>query len=102
MTQRKIQGDVLDLTLADGSVLTNVDAEITTKADDFRVKMPQQIYSSVFWTKSVQKMVAEGVDTFIEIGPGKVLAGLVKKIAPEAKIYNIYDKASLEEVIRGL
>lgn len=83
-------------------VITNVDAQITTSAADFKSKMPQQIYSSVYWTQTIQKMVAEGVDTFIEIGPGKVLAGLNKKIAPETKVYNVYDKASLEICINEL
>lgn len=83
-------------------VITNVDAEITAKADDFKSKMPQQIYSSVYWTQTIQKMIEEGVDTFIEIGPGKVLAGLNKKINPEVKTYNIFDKASLEACVNEL
>ena len=83
-------------------VITNVDAQITTNANDFKSKMPQQIYSSVYWTQTIQKMVAEGIDTFIEIGPGKVLAGLNKKIAPETKIFNVYDKASLEACVAEL
>lgn len=82
-------------------VITNVDAQITTKSQDFKSKMPQQIYSSVYWTQTVQKMVKEGVDTFIEIGPGKVLAGLNKKIAPETKVYNIYDSATLEAFVKS-
>jgi [acyl-carrier-protein] S-malonyltransferase len=93
-----------DADLNDSSipVITNVDAGITTSAEDFRAKMPKQIYSSVHWTQTIQKMVEEGVDTFIEIGPGKVLAGLNKKIAPEANVYNVYDKASLESTITAL
>ncbi len=89
---------IADVELNDAQVpvFTNVDAVATTDAEDFRAKMPKQIYSSVYWTQTVQKMVADGVDTFIEIGPGKVLAGLVKKIAPEAKVYNVFDKASLD------
>lgn len=83
-------------------VITNVDAELTTASDDFRNKMPRQIYSSVHWTQTIQKMVEEGVDTFIEIGPGKVLAGLNKKIAPETSVYNIFDKESLESTIAAL
>lgn len=83
-------------------VITNVDAELTTSAEDFRTKMPKQIYSSVHWTQTIQKMVEEGVDTFIEIGPGKVLAGLNKKIAPEASVYNVFDKASLENTVSAL
>ena len=78
------------------------DAGETTSVDDFREKMPKQIYSSVHWTQTIQKMVEEGVDTFIEIGPGKVLAGLNKKIAPEATVYNIFDKESLENTIDSL
>ena len=95
---------IKDAELNDSSVpvITNVDAEPTTLAEDFRNKMPCQIYSSVHWTQTIQKMVAEGVDTFIEIGPGKVLAGLNKKIAPEANIYNVFDKASLNATVSAL
>ena len=64
--------------------------------------MPQQIYSSVHWTQTIQKMAAEGVEIFVEIGPGKVLAGLNKKIAPEAKVFNIFDKASLDATVESL
>lgn len=84
-------------------VITNVDAEITTSSEDFRAKMPKQIYSSVHWTQTIQKMAAEGVDTFIEIGPGKVLAGLNKKIVSEGvNVYNIYDSASLDATVSAL
>lgn len=95
---------VADFNLNDAKVpvITNVDAEITTNAADFKSKMPRQISSSVHWTQTIQKMVEEGVDTFIEIGPGKVLAGLNKKIASEATVYNVFDKASLEATIESL
>ena len=83
-------------------VITNVDASETLSADDFRAKMPKQIYSSVHWTQTIQKMVSEGVDIFIEIGPGKVLTGLVKKISPEVATYNIFDKETLENTISSL
>ena len=83
-------------------VITNVDAQITTSAEDFRIKMPKQIYSSVLWTQTIQKMVSEGVDIFIEIGPGKVLAGLNKKITPDSIVYNIYDSESLHNTIEAL
>lgn len=83
-------------------VVTNVDAKITTSAEEFKSKMPQQIYSSVYWTQTIEEMIKNGVDTFIEIGPGKVLAGLNKKINPEVKTYNIFDKASLELCVNEL
>ena len=92
----------VELNNASIPVITNVDAEPTVEADDFRAKMPKQIYSSVHWTQTIQKMVEEGVDTFIEIGPGKVLAGLNKKIAPEVTVYNVFDKASLDATIEAL
>lgn len=95
---------VSELTLNDAKVpvVTNVDAQLTVDKDDFKVKMPKQIYSSVHWTQTIQKMAADGVEIFVEIGPGKVLAGLNKKIVPEAKVYNVFDKASLEATVEAL
>ena len=92
----------LELSNAQTPVVTNVDASATTESSDFRAKMPKQIYSSVHWTQTIQKMVSEGVEIFVEIGPGKVLAGLNKKIVPEAKVFNIYDKASLDATVQSL
>ena len=92
----------LDLNDASIPVFTNVDAEATILGAEFKNKMPKQIYSSVQWTQSVQKMVAECVDTFVEIGPGKVLAGLIKKIDASVSVYNVYDKASLDATVSSL
>ena len=92
----------LDLNDASSPVFTNVDAEATILGAEFKNKMPKQIYSSVQWTQSVQKMVEEGVDTFVEIGPGKVLAGLIKKIDASVSVYNVYDKASLDATVSSL
>lgn len=94
----------VDLKLNDAliPVITNVDAQPTISSEDFRAKMPKQIYSSVYWTQTIEKMVTEGVEIFIEIGPGKVLAGLNKKIAPEAKVFNVFDSASLDAVCEAL
>lgn len=92
----------LDLNNAEIPVFTNVDASATFMSAEFRSKMPRQIYSSVQWTKTIQAMIKDGVDTFIEIGPGKVLSGLVKKIDAGVTAYNIYDKASLEATVEAL
>ncbi len=92
----------LDLDNTAIPVVTNVDASETIAAADFKDKMPRQIYSSVHWTQTIENMISNGVDTFVEIGPGKVLAGLNKKINAEVKTYNIYDKASLEATIEAL
>ena len=92
----------LELNNAKVPVVTNVDAQETVNADEFMAKMPKQIYSSVHWTQTIQNMIANGVDTFVEIGPGKVLAGLNKKINAEVKTYNVFDKASLDATVGSL
>ncbi len=79
-------------------VLTNVDAKETLMGSDFREKMVNQIYSSVYWTQSVLYMAEQGVDTFIEIGPGKVLSGMIRKISRGLKVYNVSDMKSYEKL----
>lgn len=81
-------------------VVTNVDAEFTT--DNFKEKMPKQIYSPVLWTQAIEKMIADGVDTFVELGNGTVLAGLNRKINPEVKTLNVYDAETLENTVKYL
>ena len=91
---------VNDLELNDAiiPVITNVDAQLTSKKEDFRLKMPNQINSSVMWVQSIQKAIKNGVDTFIEFGNGKVLSGLNKKISPEITTYNVSDSQSLNQI----
>ena len=95
---------VSDIELLDAKipVYTNVDAAATTFAEDFRQKMPVQITSSVYWTQTIQAMISNGVEIFVEIGPGKVLAGLNKKIDTNVTTYNVYDKMSLENTAEAL
>lgn len=96
---------VKDLKLGNAKipVVTNVDAQATVSAEDFRAKMPKQISSSVFWVQTIQHMLNEGIDTFIELGNGKVLAGLNRKICPaEVKTYNVYDAQSLNDTVNNI
>jgi len=76
-------------------VYTNVDANAETEGLEFKQKLPKQICSSVLWTQTIRNIEKEGITNFIEIGPGKVLAGLNKKINPELNTLNIYDYESL-------
>ncbi len=94
--------DTLQLNDAKIPVITNVDAEITISAQDFKAKMPEQISSSVLWTQTIKKMVHSGVTTFIELGNGNVLAGLNKRICPDAKTYNVFDTQSLNSTIEEI
>ena len=94
--------DDCDIKDAQIPVFTNVDAEPTTAAIRFKAKMTAQIYSSVMWTQTVEKMAADGVDTIVEIGPGKVLAGLVKKTNPAINVLNVFDEESLNAAVESL
>jgi len=80
-------------------VITNVDAQATTNADDFRAKMPAQIYSSVRWVQTLNYLKEQGVDNFIEIGPAKVLTGMVRKTLKDVKVSAISTVEDLEKVI---
>ncbi len=90
----------IDINNAEIPVITNVDAEITT--ENFKPKMSKQICSSVYWTQTIQKMIENGVEIFVEIGNGKVLSGLNKKISSDIISYNVYDKATCIEVAEKL
>lgn len=92
----------LNLKNATIPVITNVDAKETMQASDFAQKMPNQINSSVMWVQTIQKAIEMGVDTFIEFGNGKVLAGLNRKISADITTYNVYDSESLKTTIEQL
>jgi [acyl-carrier-protein] S-malonyltransferase len=62
----------------------------------------EQLYSPVRWEETVETLLAEGVDTFVEIGPGKVLSGLVKKVNRRAAVYAVNDLTSLKSTIDAL
>ena len=64
--------------------------------------LAEQMKNPVLWTKTVERMAADGVDTFVEVGPGKTLSGLVKRILPHAAVYLVEDAATLEETIQAL
>ena len=76
----------------------NVTAECVTDISQTKELLAKQISSSVRWQQSVEKMLAEGVDTFVEIGPGKTLAGFMRKIAPDVKTYNIQKVEDLDQI----
>lgn len=69
--------------------VTNVTAEYVTDIQETKELLVRQVASSVKWIQSVERMIAEGVDTFVEIGPGKTLAGFIKKINPDVRVINI-------------
>ena len=82
--------------------VANVTAEYVTDAADVKPLLMKQVSSSVRWEQSVRAMLADGVDTFIEIGPGKTLAGFMKKIARTVKVLNIEKLEDVDKVVEEL
>ncbi|MDZ4834436.1 MAG: ACP S-malonyltransferase [Candidatus Melainabacteria bacterium] len=91
-----------DLKDARCEVVQNYDAKGSKSSSDIKAKLAKQMESAVRWYESIEYMIANGVDTFVEIGPGTVLTGLVKKIDPKVKLLNIHDTESLKAVVNEL
>lgn len=83
-------------------VVSNVNAKPITSADEMKEKLLQQLYSPVLWQDCVEHMIELGVDTFIEIGSGKVLSGLIKKINRSVKVYSVSNEKEIQEVVAAL
>ncbi|MDN4616597.1 ACP S-malonyltransferase [Paenibacillus sp. PsM32] len=77
-------------------VVANVTATTVTTASEIQALLVEQVYSPVLWEDSVRFLINEGVDTFIEIGPGNVLTGLIKKIDKNVRLINISSLESIE------
>lgn len=100
----KLQAVLADVSVRDAAVqvVANVTARPVTEAATIIDSLIQQVSAPVLWEDSVQWMVEQGVTTFVEIGPGKVLAGLIKKIAPaDTTIISVQDMDSLSELLDG-
>ena len=77
-------------------LINNAEAKPIVKAGDIQASLVRQLPSSVLWEDSVKAMAATGVKTFVEIGPGTVLTGLIRRIVPDATTLNVNDPKSLE------
>ena len=84
------------------SLVSNVDASPIGTATAVRNALVRQVASPVRWVESVQKMVAMGVRRFVEIGPGAVLTGLIKRIDPSVELINVSDVPSIEKFVESL
>jgi [acyl-carrier-protein] S-malonyltransferase len=83
-------------------VASNVTGELITSARETRDALINQVTGTVKWVDCINALAAAGANTFIEAGPGKVLTGLMKQIAPEQKALNVEDLASLEKTLTEL
>jgi [acyl-carrier-protein] S-malonyltransferase len=77
-------------------LVTNVDAAVVEKGGEARGALIRQVSCPVRWLESVELLIKQGVDTFVEVGPGKVLTGLMRQISREVRCFNVEDAASLK------
>lgn len=87
-------------------IISNVTADFVENKEEIKEILCKQVKSSVRWSESINKMLDMGVDTFIELGPGRVLSGFVKEISREkglkVNIFNVEDLKSLEKTLEGI
>ncbi len=87
---------------ADPPIVSNVTAEPIREAPHIRELLARQVSSPVEWVASVQHMVDEGVDIFVECGPGSALTGMVRRIAPRAHTLNVSNPSTLQATVAAL
>lgn len=102
-SSEKLKAALAEITLSapEIPVIGNVMAKELKDVSAIQQELVEQVYSAVQWEASMREMIAQGVDVFIECGPGKVLSGLLKKIDRSVAAYCVYDEASLEAVIEA-
>jgi len=83
-------------------VLNNVDVKIESRPDDIRRALVRQASSPVRWVETIKAMTATGVTHIVECGPGKVLAGLTKRISPQTQSFALADRATLEQAMQSI
>jgi [acyl-carrier-protein] S-malonyltransferase len=92
----------IPFTAAKVPVVVNVDAALVTDGSQLRDALIRQVTGAVRWTESMRLLVAEGVTTFVEVGPGKVLSGLLRQIDRSQKCAQVEDPAGLEKLLAVL
>jgi len=83
-------------------LVTNVDAAILTTGVEAREALIRQVASPVQWSDSIRLLIDKGVRRFIEVGPGKVLAGLIRQIDRETQVFSVADPDSLDATVASL
>jgi [acyl-carrier-protein] S-malonyltransferase len=83
-------------------VVKNIDGQPTADASEAREALVRQVTGAVQWVKSMQTLINSGVTTFVEVGPGKVLCGLMRQIDRGKTCTNVEDEASLQKTLAGL
>jgi [acyl-carrier-protein] S-malonyltransferase len=101
---RRLSSVLASVTFCDPAipVYTNVDAAPVDSADASREALVRQVASSVRWDEEILRMAEDGITTFVEFGPGRVLAGLVRRIRKDLRVYSVPDAAGLTAALQAL
>jgi [acyl-carrier-protein] S-malonyltransferase len=83
-------------------LINNAEARAISRAEDIQASLVRQLPSSVLWEDTIRTMGKMGVTTFVEVGPGSVLTGLIKRILPDAQLLNVNDPKSLETTLSNI
>jgi [acyl-carrier-protein] S-malonyltransferase len=94
--------DGRDFSIMNRPVVANTSTRAIADPADVKAELTDQIFKSVHWKESAEKMIQDGVGIFVEIGPGKVLNGLISKVDPDARVLNVEDRPSLERTVEEL
>lgn len=98
--------DKIEFKKPEVKIISNVTADFIENNEEIRELLYKQVKSSVRWSESINKMLDMGIDTFIELGPGKVLSGFIKEISRESglkvNIFNVEDIKSLNKTLEGI
>jgi [acyl-carrier-protein] S-malonyltransferase len=102
--QERLANDLAQLRFADAAppLVNNVDARVVRAGDELRDGLVRQVSAPVRWISVVETLAREGVTTVVELGPGTVLGGLVKKIDKGLRVLNVEDPASLDAAAKAL
>jgi [acyl-carrier-protein] S-malonyltransferase len=94
--------DTIEFRDPDMPLVNNADAILLTNAEKIKSSLIKQLSRPLLWEDSIRKIVDGGIDTFIEVGPGKVLCGLIRRIEPSAKLFNVEDAESLNRAVEAV
>lgn len=100
----KLAETLEEITIQDIQIpyIANVTADYVTKKEQVKELLKEQVSSSVRWQQTIEKMIADGVDTFIEIGPGKTLSGFMRKISRDVTTLNVEKLEDVDKVAEAL
>jgi len=98
----KAELDSIDIKDFKYKIISNVTGDYYADKKEIKDLLIQQVSRPVLWENTVERMIRDGIDTFIEVGPGKVLSGFIKRISKDVKVFNIEDSKFLNNILESI